>query len=252
MDGVVLGLFLFATFIGGVTTGLAGFALGLVLSGVWLHILTPLQTATLIIGYGLLSQAYAVWKLQHALDWSRVMPFIISAAVGVPIGVVLLGHADPDYLRAGIGVLLVLYSGYSLARPVFRPVQGSTGTNVGIGFANGILGGMTGLTGIVVTIWCQLHHWPKDVQRTVFQPVNFAALVMAALWLVVAGRVVTPDVVKLFVLGLPALFIGMWLGLKLYGRLDEASFRRVVLVLLLISGLSLAAQLGLTVLRTLA
>lgn len=252
MDGVVLGLFVFATFVGGVTTGLAGFALGLVLSGVWLHILTPLQTATLIIGYGLLSQAYAVWKLQHALDWTRVMPFIISAAAGVPIGVMLLGHANPEHLRAGIGMLLVLYSGYSLARPMFKPIHASAGTNMGVGFANGVLGGMTGLTGIIVTIWCQLHHWPKDVQRTVFQPVNFSALVMAALWLAVAGSAVTPDVVTLFVLGLPALFIGMWLGMKLYGRLDEASFRRVVLVLLLISGLSLAAQVGWTVVRSLA
>jgi hypothetical protein len=32
------------------------------------------------------------------------------------------------------------------------------------------------------------------------------------------------------------LFAGTWLGLKLFGRLDEAGFRRVVLALLLLSG----------------
>ena len=37
----------------------------------------------------------------------------------------------------------------------------------------------------------------------------------------------------------PALAVGTWAGLKLFGRLDDAAFRRVVLVLLLISGLSL-------------
>jgi uncharacterized protein len=67
MDGMVLGLFLFVTFIGGVTTGLAGFALALVVSGIWLHILSPIQTATLIVGYNLLTQSYAIWKLRHAL-----------------------------------------------------------------------------------------------------------------------------------------------------------------------------------------
>jgi uncharacterized protein len=36
--------------------------------------------------------------------------------------------------------------------------------------------------------------------------------------------------------GLPALLAGTWLGLKLFGRLDEASFRKIVLVLLLASG----------------
>jgi len=35
---------------------------------------------------------------------------------------------------------------------------------------------------------------------------------------------------------LPALLSGTWLGMKLYGRLDEATFRRVVLILLLVSG----------------
>jgi hypothetical protein len=36
------------------------------------------------------------------------------------------------------------------------------------------------------------------------------------------------------------LLAGTWLGLKLYGRIDEAGFRRIVLVLLLLSGLMLA------------
>jgi hypothetical protein len=41
---------------------------------------------------------------------------------------------------------------------------------------------------------------------------------------------------RLFLLGLPVLLAGTWLGVKLYGHPDETSFRRVVLVLLLVSG----------------
>jgi uncharacterized membrane protein YfcA len=33
-------------------------------------------------------------------------------------------------------------------------------------------------------------------------------------------------------ISLPALLAGSWLGLQLFGRLDEASFRKIVLVLL--------------------
>ena len=43
----------------------------------------------------------------------------------------------------------------------------------------------------------------------------------------------------LFLLGLPALLAGTWVGLRLYGRLDEAGFHRIVLILLLVSGVSL-------------
>jgi uncharacterized protein len=43
----------------------------------------------------------------------------------------------------------------------------------------------------------------------------------------------------LFLIGLPALAIGTWAGFKLFGKLDAQAFRRVVLVLLLISGAGL-------------
>src|ERR1700688_4789143 len=141
MDGTILGLFLFATFVGGVVAGLAGFAMSLVVSGVWLHILTPIQTVTLIVGYGVLVQGYGMWKLRHALSWRRVAPFIISGAVGVPIGVVLLSYIDPVHMRPLVGLLLVLYSAYGLARPAIKPIQAAGSADVGIGFLNGLLGG---------------------------------------------------------------------------------------------------------------
>src|SRR5471032_1902822 len=114
MDGTVLGLYLLATFIGGVTTGVAGFAMGLVVSGIWLHILTPMQTAILIVSYALLAQSYSIWKLRHAMSWRKVTPFIIGGAFGVPLGTMLLAYINPAYLRIGVGVLLVLYSIYGL------------------------------------------------------------------------------------------------------------------------------------------
>lgn len=244
MDGTVLALFLIAAFVGGLTSGLAGFALGLVVSGVWLHILTPIQTAILIVGYGLVTQSYGIWKLRHALNWRMVLPFIIGTALGVPVGTMLLTYLDPAWLRTGVGLLLVLYSVYGLARPVFKPVPSATAADVAIGVLNGLVGGLTGLAGIVVVIWCQLRGWPKDVQRNVFQPVLFASMIITITALSLAGAV-TVETVKLYVLGLPFLVAGLWSGFKLYGKLDDATFRRVILLLLLAAGLSLIVPLSL-------
>src|SRR6202790_4407370 len=72
MDGFGFTLFVFAAFAGGFVIGLSGCAMGLVVSGVWLHIITPIQTATLIAGYGLVTQSYGIWKLRHALNWRSV------------------------------------------------------------------------------------------------------------------------------------------------------------------------------------
>jgi uncharacterized membrane protein YfcA len=45
--------------------------------------------------------------------------------------------------------------------------------------------------------------------------------------------------VPLFLAALPILLTGTWLGLKFYGKLDEAQFRKIVLILLLASGVAL-------------
>ncbi len=241
MDGspFELPIFLLATFAGALVAGLSGFAFGLVAASIWLYILTPLQTATLIIAFGLIVQGYSVWKLRRALDWKKVWPFVAGAALGVPVGVSILTWANPAHVRAGIGAFLVLYSLYALFRPTITPVKtGGAAADAGVGFLNGVVGGITGLAGILVTIWCGLRGWPKDVQRTVFQPVAVATFLMSALWIGAKGAIAA-DTVKSFLIGLPALFAGTWLGLKLYGRLNEAAFRKVVLVLLLASGVVL-------------
>jgi uncharacterized membrane protein YfcA len=243
MDGTIVNvaIYLTATFAAALVTGVAGFAFGLVAAGVWLHILTPIQTATLIIAFGLVVQGISVWKLRHALRWSRLWPFLLGAAFGVPLGVAILGWARPDYVRVTVGVVLVLYSTYSLARPAMKPVKrGGATADAGVGFLNGILGGLTGLAGILTTIWCGLRGWPKDEQRAIFQPIGVATFAMSGLWLGINGAVST-DTIWFFVIGLPALLVGTWLGLKLYGHLDEAGFRKLVLVLLLVSGIALVA-----------
>ncbi len=241
MDGSLLdlALFLIATFAAALVAGLAGFAFGLVAAAIWLHVLPPLQTATLIIAYGLIVQGYSVCKLRHALNWRALWPFLLGGALGVPVGVGILGTANPAYVRAGMGIFLLLYSLYALIRPAMKPVTGGGAlADAGVGFLNGVLGGLTGLAGILVTIWCGLRGWPKDRQRVVFQPVAVAIFAMSALWLG-GAHAVTAGTLKLLALGLPMLLAGSWLGLQLYGRLDEAGFRKIVLVLLLVSGAAL-------------
>jgi hypothetical protein len=236
-------IFLFATFVAALVAGLAGFAFGLVAAAVWLHILTPLQTASLIIAFGRIVQGVSVWKLRHALQWHQLWPFLVGATLGVPAGAAILGWANPAYMRAAVGVLLILYSAYGLVRPTMQPIlAGGAPADAGVGLLNGILGGATGLAGIIVTVWCGLRGWPKDVQRAVFQPIGVAIFAMSALWLGVGGAV-NAETMRLFAIGLPVLLAGTWLGLKLYGRIDEAGFRKLVLTLLLASGIALLLSL---------
>ena len=238
LDPALILLFLVAAFLGGLTSGLSGFAMGLVVSGVWLHIIRPEQNALLIVLCGLVTQGSGIWRVRHSIQWQKVLPFILGSAVGVAGGTALLAAVDQGIVRFTVGVLLLTYSIYSLAKPAISPLPGNGVAEVGVGITNGLIGGLTGLGGIAVTIWCQLRGGPKDAQRAIFQPVMFATFAMSAVSLGVAG-IYTLETLKLYAFALPALALGIWCGIRLYGKLDDAAFRRVILVLLFASGLSL-------------
>ena len=157
-----------------------------------------------------------------------------------PLGAqgILLNHINPVHLRFGVGVLLVLYTVYGLARPAFKPMKIGVAPDIGIGIVNGLVGGLTGLGGVMSTISCQWRGWTRDVQRAVFQPVLFAAFVVICISMGITGAF-TPETLKLYGLGFPFMLAGLWSGFKLYGTIDDETFRKVVLVLLLIAGLSL-------------
>jgi len=232
-------IFLLGTFAAAFVTGLAGFAFGMVAAGIWLFALTPIQTTTLMVAYALLVQGYSTWKLRRAIIPSRLLPFVVGSAIGIPAGIAILEQASAVHLRTGVGALLIAFSLYNLLRPKM-PDMKNVGrvADSGIGVLNGVLGGATGLGGILPTLWCVLRGWPRDEHRAVSQPTAVATF---ALTLIAFGGLglVTPETTRLFLIGLPALVSGTLLGWSLYGKLDEVAFRKVVLVLLLVSGVAI-------------
>ena len=239
LSAVDLILFVSATFAAAFVTGLAGFAFAIVAAAVWLHFLPPAQCTALIAAFGLIVQGWSVWKLRQSINPARLAPFLIGGVIGVPIGGEILRWASPTSLRFAVGVVLVAFSLYSLIRPKLPSASGAGRVSDGmVGIINGALGGATGFAGIILTIWSTLRGWTPPEQRAVFQPVGVSVFLMTALFLGGTGTV-SSDTMWLFLIGLPALAAGTWAGLKLFGRLDEVGFRRVVLGLLLVSGVSL-------------
>ena len=157
-DLPILDLFLFATgtFAAALVTGVAGFAFGIVAAAAWLHFLPPAQTTALIVAYGLIVQGISVWKLRRSIQ------HLFGGPIGAPIGVELLHRIPPGTLRLSVGIVLIVFSLYSLMPPQFAPLSAGKAADGSIGILNGIIGGATGLAGIVVTIWCTLQGWPRD------------------------------------------------------------------------------------------
>jgi uncharacterized membrane protein YfcA len=232
-------VFLLGAFAAAFVTGVAGFAFGMVAAGIWLHALAPTQTATLIVAYALLVQGHATWKLRHTISLPRLLPFVIGSAAGIPAGLAILEWVPAPRLRTGVGVLLIMFGLYNLTRPKMPDMtRAGRAGDAGVGLLNGVLGGSTGLGGILPTIWCVLRGWPRDEHRAVSQPTAAATFLMSILMFGGAGFV-TPGTAELFLIGLPVLVAGTLLGWACYGKLNEASFRKVVVSLILVSGVML-------------
>jgi uncharacterized membrane protein YfcA len=80
--------------------------------------------------------------------------------------------------------------------------------------------------------------WPKGEQRGILQPFNMVILTLATGLLAFDGGFGAPVLYNL-ALTLPASAVGAALGLWLFSKLSDYGYRRLLIGLMLISGLSL-------------
>lgn len=236
---LVIGLFLTGAGLAGFVSGLVGFAFALVAAPIWLRVLDPLEVVALVVCFGVLTQGYALWNMRREIDLVPSVPFILGGVVGVPLGVWVVRQIDPHLFQVAVGVFMIAYTGFLLLRPdVGRITRGGRPADCAVGFVSGVLGGMTGFSGPIVTLWCALRPWNKYEQRQAYQPYLLVMHLTTIASLAMAGTV-SRQTGELFVLGTPLVVAGLWAGFRLYRRIDDEAYRRVVLWLLLGSGVSL-------------
>ena len=226
----------------GYVSGLAGFGTGLVALGFWLHAIDPLLAAPLVAICSIVGQVQSLVSLRRNIRFARLWPFLIGGLAGVPAGVALLERLDVATFRAVVGLFLIVYCAAMLAARRLPVVAwGGRTADGAVGLAGGVMGGTAGLSGPLPTIWCGLRGWAKDDQRAVYQPFNLAVLSLALAAYATQGFV-TATVIELALVCLPATLLGVWLGLKSYGRVKDRQFQLLVLWLLLASGVVLAVS----------
>jgi hypothetical protein len=227
-----------AALVGAFASGLSGFAFGLIVVGVWLHFLPPVVTAPLVLICGAVTTSMSLVAVWRYIRPGRVVPMILGGLAGIPVGVWALTRLDPAILRRSIGVFLVGYALFMLATPRLVLRHAGPVADTGIGFIGGAMGGSVGLTGAVPTAWSMLRGWRPDEARAVYQPFNLPILTASLAGQAAAG-VLDGRHLYYAAICLPMLPLGVWLGLRVYRRINAATFRRIVLLLLLASGLTL-------------
>jgi uncharacterized protein len=237
MPAAAYGILIAGAFAGGFVQGLAGFGTALMALGIWLYVLSlavPLVMICSIVGQT--ATLPSMWK---SFDLSLVWPFLIGGLAGVPVGTLLIAHADPRIFKLSMAILLLLFPVALLLNrsPVAFRFGGKLADGV-VGFAGGILGGLAGLSGPLPTLWASVRGWNKGERRGVFQIYNWTIL-LAALCLQLVSGLVKPKVGWLTVVAMPGTVLGAWAGARFYHAMSDRNFRDVVLILLFLSGVGL-------------
>lgn len=239
MTTAVYALLFLGALAGGFVSGLAGFGTALMALGIWLYVLPPSIAVPLVLICSIIAQTSTLPGIWRTIDFKLVWPFLIGGLAGVPLGTLLIAHADPNVFKTSVGVLLLVFSTalYFQNTPMAFTFGGRI-ADAAIGFAGGILGGLAGLSGPPTILWATVRGWGKQERRGVFQTYNWTVLV-AALCLQAATGFIKPDVIWFALLAFPVTILGAWLGARTYHGLNDRNFRDVVLGLLFLSGLGL-------------
>ena len=239
MSPIASAVVLFGALAGGFVSGLAGFGTALMVLGIWLYVLPPSVVVPLILICSIISQTSTLPSIWRSIDFRLVWPFLLGGLAGVPLGTLLIAHADPGIFKLSIGVLLLVFpvALYFNRRPMALSYGGRI-ADTGIGFAGGILGGLAGLSGPIPILWASVRGWDKDQRRGVFQTFNWTVLT-AAFCLQAGTGFITREIMWLTLLALPGTITGAWLGARTYRALSDNNFRDVVLGILFLSGIVL-------------
>ena len=236
VNALVIGAILLAS----VVSSIAGFAFSAVCGAMLFHLSNdPVQIVQIMIVCSVANQTAMVWSLKRAIQWRELTVFLIGGAVGLPVGITVLLMLDRHVYTHVLGVFLVLYGCYMLARKPLVIGRQAAAFDIFAGFLGGVTGGAAGFPGAFVTIWCGFKGWNKERQRAMFQPfiliMQVAALTAISLVRHSSGKV---GFDRAILLCIPASLLGTTVGMTLYQRLSDNHFARVVNLLMIVSGIS--------------
>ncbi len=230
--------------IAGFVQGLSGFAFGLAAMGIWAWSVSPQLAGPMVVFGSLIGQLLSIHSVRADIDLRRVLPFILGGVIGVPLGAAALPHLDATLFKVGVGLLLAVYCPVMLLARELPRIRGGGRIADGVaGLVGGVMGGIGGLSGPAPTLWCTLRHWSRDAQRAVIQSFNLAMHTLTLTVYIVDGAV-TAETGRMFAIVAPTLVVPCLIGARLYSRVSEIQFRRMVLGLLFLSGIGLLAASG--------
>lgn len=222
--------------------GLCGFANTLVFTSVLSFGIDNLNISPieLLLGY----PANFILTLQNKkrLKPLIVIPLTILVIAGIIPGTFLLKNVEGQYLKIFFGVVVVLigvqtYLKEKFLRSFKRESESSKAILVIVGFLSGILCGLFGVGALLAAYAGQISKSTDEFKANisaVFIVENTFRIVAYLLF-----GIITLETIKIVLLLLPIAVLALFAGIKCSHIISERTSKRIVIIALIISGLSL-------------
>jgi uncharacterized membrane protein YfcA len=214
-----------------VTQALTGFGFALVAVPL-LATLTDARTAVVGVGIaGLLLTAIGAVRERGHVRWRAAALVMATALVGMPVGLLVLTVASDTVLTVVIAVV-VLGCTLLVARPPTLPAGPLPLAVAGV--LAGVLGTSTGVNGPPLVAAFQAAGYQPRAFRATLAALFTGTGVVAMVGFLLAGQV-GHDAVTVGLAGLPAVPLGWLIGDKVFHRTNPQRFRRLVLLMLVLT-----------------
>jgi uncharacterized membrane protein YfcA len=172
----------------------------------------------------------------------RFIPTIAGLIVGTVVGALLLASVDPNLLALIVGTAAVVFGLVSLLKPDLAvPPHLERYLALPMGLLGGLLGGSTGIFAPALASYT---HALKLSKREFAFFTTLLLLVGTGVQVLSYWQLGLFDLTVMLVALLSCVpnFLGVSIGIRLQDRIDPVLFRRLVVVVILVSGTSLMVR----------
>jgi uncharacterized membrane protein YfcA len=236
----LIALSIAAVFFSAILRGFTGFGFALAAVPLLSLIMSPTQAVPVAIGMQLFGSLIDFRHASKACHWPSLRWMMLGAALGSPIGALVLSHVPAPVARLAISAItllavLALGRGFALPATPGRAVTSFTG------FLAGLFNGLAAMPGPPAVAYYMSAPLSRATMRASLM-VFFLLTSVAAMASGLAIGLVTIQTLCLSVLGLPVMWIGTRIGHLAFVRSNDAVHRRVSIVSLGVIALVSAAK----------
>lgn len=164
---------------------------------------------------------------------------ILFAALGIPVGLVILFYGNEAIVKIILGVIIILYALYSLSGKMYFRLESDSKLWLFIcGFLSGVLGGAYGLNGPPLVVYGNLRRWDAQYFRATLQAYFLPAGLLSMVGYV-SKDLIDADSVMYFIYAIPAIIPAIFIGRYLNKRIKGETFYRYVYCGLILIGIIL-------------